>query len=296
MKPTITLVDGYKDSGRSAVARTLADHLEAVHFVADRGTTPSEYIDVMKFALNDIQHVVIERSWHFERFCKTIGQGSYIRPEHSRMLDRLALARDGYIIKCIPELDVMIKNAKARNAEDFELNHLTEQANLWQKYAVPLPTHEFVDTDEPELLLGAVNESCANDGPGIGMWNPGNVYLIVGERAKAKKKSGLIQGVSFCDVNNDLSFWLSKQLEDADIPEYKLYWINPIDINNDWTTDEFVKHLKPIYVFSIGKEAEDWCIKHELNTTRVAHPLYHRQFYNNHPYPLADYLSHEIHV
>lgn len=294
MKPTITLVDGYKDSGRSEVARTLAVHLDAYHFVGQLNTTPKEFVDAMSYALNDMQHVVIERSWQFEQFCKTIGQGCYIRSEHARMLDRLALARDGYVIKCMPDTSVILENAYTRHASSIDINHLVKQSHLWKDYPVTLPAHEFLDTMEPELLLGAVNTSCANAGPGIGMWNPENVYLIVGEKPKLKKTSPLAQHISFCDVEHHLSFWLSEQLHKNCIPEHKLYWINPVTTDGDWTNPDFIKLLKPLHIFSVGILAEEWCIKHELNTRRVPHPTYFKQFCPGEIYPLAGYLQYAL--
>lgn len=296
MRPTITLVDGYKDGGRSEVARALADHLEAYHFIGTRSTTPGEYVQAMQLALDDIQPVVIERSWQFERYCLVIGKGSNIRTEHARMLDRLALARDGYLIKCCPPLEYILDIAAGRKATEAEIFQLAANCQAWTDFPVPLPVMSFEEVEDPELILGGISDISSNAGPGIGLWYPEHVIMLVGDSHGPSKQPYKVNlNIAFCDMAKiGSSFWLASQLEKRFIPEHKLYWVNAKNTDKTWADSSFYEKLKPTAVYAMGGVADQWCIRNDIKSVRVAHPQYQKRFHPHEPYDLIDRLAFQI--
>ncbi len=94
------------------------------------------------------------------------------------------------------------------------------------------------------------------------------------------------------------SGWLNKLLEDANVPEGELAWINAYDKNGQPTPRVlFERVVGQPAVFALGGNAEKWCKENDVRLdTTFAHPQYWKRFKSKHTYPLIDqlvYVTHE---
>jgi hypothetical protein len=123
---------------------------------------------------------------------------------------------------------------------------------------------------------------------GAGSFTHGNI-LIIGEQASDPATAP--EQLPFCD-DRGCSGWLNSLLEDNNIPEEKLFWVNAK--NNDGSTihlKELVEVLAPSMVFALGKTAEKLCIAEGVNFKSFQHPQYHKRFKNKQTYDLISQLK-----
>lgn len=88
------------------------------------------------------------------------------------------------------------------------------------------------------------------------------------------------------------SGWLNKQLEENDIPESRLAWVNAYDKKGNPTDPDIVDFVmgKPV-VYALGGNAEKWCKKMGVHYDCVfPHPQYWKRFKSKESYPLIDRL------
>lgn len=126
---------------------------------------------------------------------------------------------------------------------------------------------------------------------GVGAFLPGNI-LIIGEQASDPATAPDQQ--PFCD-NKGCSGWLNKKLEEAGIPEEKLFWVNALN-NDDSAVDlkKLVNQLKPSHVISLGGVAHRACIHQKIASSQFYHPQYWKRFQSKLPYDLIDYLQYRL--
>jgi len=124
-------------------------------------------------------------------------------------------------------------------------------------------------------------------GFGIGNFNFGNI-LIVGESPGPGS-----QGFNTPFVGSGSGQWLTRKLEEAEIDENRLYWINAYDGYGQPASHEFVRSLKPSKIIALGSEARKWAapLQKEFNVEHVHHPQYWLRFKANEEYPLIEMLK-----
>jgi hypothetical protein len=122
---------------------------------------------------------------------------------------------------------------------------------------------------------------------GIGDFEKGNI-LIVGDTPGPDAN-----GFNVPFVGSGSGLWLLQKMEQADIDEKNLYWINAYDDFGGHANPEFLNELKPSRIIALGKRALCWCDEHATNhiVESTYHPQYWRRFKNGQEYPLIKMLS-----
>jgi hypothetical protein len=123
---------------------------------------------------------------------------------------------------------------------------------------------------------------------GIGNFTLGNV-LLVGDRPG---KGNFGYNTPF--VGGGSGMWITKQLEAANIPEDKYYWINSHGCVGEKTDFKIIQALRPQKVIALGNEAFKWvneAIFLECEIDKVPHPQYWKRFKSGEVYPLIDLLT-----
>ena len=123
---------------------------------------------------------------------------------------------------------------------------------------------------------------------GAGSYTRG-VVLLVGERTSHPEQNKY--HAPFCSTKG-CSGWLNAKLEEAEIPEKELFWINALD--NDGTPMNLRKiydELEPRQVLALGNVARDHLQKAGISHGMVPHPQYWKRFKHKEPYPLITVLK-----
>lgn len=124
----------------------------------------------------------------------------------------------------------------------------------------------------------------------FGMGNPrrGN-YLIIGEQS-AKPPLHPIGQDPFCGLKGS-SRWLNQLLEDNNISEEKLFWINALNLDGtEANIMAIVNKIRPSKIIALGNIASKLCEKHNLEHVKIPHPAYWKRFKSKEIYPLLKYV------
>lgn len=138
--------------------------------------------------------------------------------------------------------------------------------------------------------IGGRKEMARRTKPPFGMGNfkKGNI-LIMGEQS-AKPPLHPIGQDPFCGMKGS-SFWLNKQLEDNNINEGKLFWINALNLDGTKANVvKIVKLLKPSKIIALGNIASNLCKENNLEHIKVPHPAYWKRFRSKEIYPLIQHV------
>jgi hypothetical protein len=119
---------------------------------------------------------------------------------------------------------------------------------------------------------------------GAGSYSNGSI-LLVGEQVSHPEANKY--HAPFCSIKG-CSGWLNALLEDAGIPEKKMFWVNALD--NDGTEvnlRQICDTIEPCTVFALGNVARDQLRKQGITSFgHVPHPQYWKRFKSKQPYPL----------
>jgi hypothetical protein len=117
-----------------------------------------------------------------------------------------------------------------------------------------------------------------------GSFSRGSV-LLVGEQVSHPKENKY--HAPFCSTKG-CSGWLNVLLENACIPEDKLFWVNALD--NDGSKVDLANlyaQLQPTTVIAMGNVARDSLRSQGITEfEHVPHPQYWKRFKSKQPYPL----------
>lgn len=121
---------------------------------------------------------------------------------------------------------------------------------------------------------------------GIGNFSRGNI-LLVGESPGPGS-----QGFNTPFVGSGSGQWLTRLLEEAEIDENDLYWINAYDGYGHPASQEFISALEPSKIIVLGGEARKWAapLQKSYNVIHVHHPQYWLRFKGGEEYPLLNLL------
>lgn len=109
--------------------------------------------------------------------------------------------------------------------------------------------------------------------------------LIVGEKPNPNK-DWKPERVPFCS-NGHCSGWLNKKLDDCNIDENKLQWLNAFDdYGVETSREELLKRLPAIKVIALGNVASKWLDKNDVEHVKIPHPQYWKRFKSKEEYPL----------
>lgn len=221
-----------------------------------------DYFRSMAMGIMREELIVMNGSWYGEE-AKFLSEGKLggapIEAARKRMLIRTALTANTLVIRC-------------------QNKYQTTKLSSWHDMmkCAPLAAVQYCPQNESTITLMARVKNAtppANIGPGGGAWRPGEVVLIVGDRPNTQKTGALKHRLPFISFyNTGCSMWLAKQLDEAEVPEEKLYWINSYDCNGVRTSDEFIKELKPKAVIALGEKAGAWCKDAKVKYETIRHP------------------------
>ena len=153
---------------------------------------------------------------------------------------------------------------------------------VWVDGHLPLRHYDWRRHSAADLLTWAhAYATPSNRGPGIGWFIEGNI-LIVGERTSGPTDINGPDRVFVGTRRGSCSPWLNRLLCEAEIPEQQLYWVNAQA--RDGTDNfgvEFINHLRPRAIVTLGKVATQWAENHapaSANIYSCQHPQYHKRF------------------
>lgn len=299
---TVTIFEGADGAGKT----TLIDGLGPLHATAVENFGPYQgetqiahyYLAALKLAYDG--HLFMDRSWLAEPiYGRAFRNGEdRVGVARRRMLDRIALALRGVVVRCAPRFEACQAAFARRRAVGKE--YLDTDAQLREVYtdylralqtALPVVDFDWQREDMADLWARVeAKRPAANDGPGIGRWAPDEVTLLVGDRMNAPPADGV--DLPFVSFNSSgCSVWLADELERAGVSEASLYWINAFNADGGATDAAFVAQLRPRKIVALGVHATAWCEAAKFAHVTVAHPQYHKRFKAHEPYPLCALLQ-----
>lgn len=124
---------------------------------------------------------------------------------------------------------------------------------------------------------------------GVGAFVEENI-LLIGERPNLPRDSK-DAGRPFCS-DHGCSGWLNNLLDEENVPEEKLCWVNALYANGERVPLlPYVKVFQPSYVIALGKIAQKACLDMNIDHETVPHPQYWKRFRSKERYPLLDVLN-----
>jgi len=295
---TITIFEGADGCGKSTAARKygMLTNARYVHF----GNEPSIdirylaklYMDAMMPALLGYQDVVLDRCWLSETpYANAYRRGKHrLDPADYRMLERVALRCGAVVVWCQPPIDVMLENFGADGREEYlpSKEKLLEVQQSYMAATTQLPsiTYDYTATSFTRGLC-TVLES---------LRYPRHLAYVAS--AGSLRPSIVLVGDSFANHNNfdsiyqyplvsfkktGCSYWLAKLLEDADIPEARLFWVN---------ADQDLRVIPPCqHIFALGELASKHLTYLGISHQLVNHPQHHKRFCSSDPYRLIEMIQ-----
>lgn len=303
MTPSLILVDGLTIANRPPVAAHVLSKFEKDSvelFKCDDETPPHLFVPMMANVWMG-KSVIIENSWRCHQVLRAIGQPTRFQPELMRMLDRIALGCNAHIALAVSRAPTVEKRwNELQTGRDYPHKEVADFSLAWLYadthglYQQLIRTDDATFTDDVDILMDHVMlSSRATHGPGIGAWNPDHVVLLVGDRhGPSIQPYAVDYNLAFCDMAKaGSSFWLSQQLDKANVQEKHLYWINAYDKEDIPTEPGFIEQLKPVAICALGDRAARWCQSNSLRYEHFTHPQYHKRFEHSQPYPLIEFLA-----
>lgn len=291
----LTILEGPDGAGKTTLAKSYRA-LEYIHLgPPPRGTLGAWY--QCQAVLADLWDnprpagVIIDRFIHGELIYGPILRGGTdLTWAHIRMLERVLMGMNARLVVCLPPFDIVLYNWKQRPENEL----VKSENDLWEIYQfylkllgsrdrmLPRQIYDYMTAEDQGIMS---RTGFVNQGPGIGLFAPGNTLLIGDE---VNSRSGK-DGWPFVSAQG-CSIWLAEQLVAAQVPEHELYWVN-VHLEGQEISPDFIDKLEPNLIIALGSTAHRWCKQHKLGHTEVQHPQYHKRFHHNEEYPLLSALA-----
>lgn len=113
-------------------------------------------------------------------------------------------------------------------------------------------------------------------------------FVLIGE--SPANPSMMAKYYPFRDTKG-CSGWLNRLLDDENVQEKDLFWINAYHIDGSPNDLEILRYLKDKKIICLGKKAEEWLKPSGLKHDLVPHPQYWKRFRSKERYPLMDLLK-----
>ena len=288
------ILEGPDGSGKSHLLERMKKPDSAFYRWGKRHYSKSDFRWMLHDLWADPDRFIYDRAYLSEQI-----YGPLLRDEDKigksgrRMLDRVALSKQGIVVLCIPPFEVAKKAWASRKEEE-----LIQDGNLYnQLYSeylsletdLPIIQYDWtVDTymDLERRLLEAMPNK--NLGYGIGNYS-GSSTLLVGDMVKHR---GQFEACFCWDQGS--APWLADKLEEASIPEDRLYWINARNYLGRVNPADFIEKMNPENIVALGNKAASWCDNNSLAYEKVKHPQYWKRFKSKEEYPLIPLLKERI--
>lgn len=292
----LTIFEGPDGSGKTTAAKDYAAATGAryVHFdnMPQAGKNLARmYVEAMLPALLGYQDVVFDRCWLSE-----VPYGTAFRKGQDRlgvasrrMLERLAMRCGAVVIHCRPSWEYVQRVYLSRREEEYleSSNQLQVVYDQYGEHRTGLPELMYDYTEEAELKPVLIEELRTYQHPlnlqSAGNW--GAETVLIGEGFAHQKGCDAFYQWPFASFSKlGCSQWLTRQLDQHNIGEQELLWINA---DQDLSV---LYDLQPERVVALGKEAHAQLYKLKITAATVPHPQYHKRFSATKPYELFNYI------
>lgn len=313
----VTIFEGPDGAGKSTIAEEYAKRTGARYFhhgPYKRLGWPGlsrMFVESMMPALLGHEDVVLDRCWVSEPiYADAFRQGKdRVGMARSRQLDRLAMRCGAVIVKCLPPWAHVKSSFTGRQADEY-LDNEQQLLRVYGDYSHDLNTHlHEVEYDYTKSLgkpLGLVAmelerlveyQRVKNPCHSLNVNSAGNLsapILLVGDSFAERQDSDPLYQWPFGSLSNiGCSMWLSRQLDDADISEQSLLWVNADELTNEWVVPLFDREGGPPQIVTLGEDAERKVASLHLSRHSANHPQYWKRFCSGTPggYPLLRILK-----
>lgn len=290
----VTVFEGPDGSGKSTAARWFAEqtHARYVHlgpFPRVRDGLPRLYVESMLPALLGLSPVVLDRSWLSEPIYGRVFRGgaNRIRAVEQRMIERVAWACGAVVVNCEVSLETSLRNFRSRRGAEMlsDEDQLTAVHLNYQNLRTSLSSVSF---DYERLNYSTLRDDIETVRPFLHpLQSAGNLeakILLVGEKFADHKNQDPLYQAPFVSFSGDgCSRWFTQLLEDAEIGEDQLCWIN----SDQLTAEVRFEHR----VVALGDVASSKLTELNIRNMSFTHPQAWKRFHPREPYPLIDYLK-----
>jgi hypothetical protein len=209
------------------------------------------------------------------------------------MLERVALSRGAVVVQCQPAFELCEKTFTSRKA----IEYLDTTAQLQQVYdmymsigqnsALPILHYDYAHDTVDDLLDDIFAQSIENLAAGGGCFKEGNTLLLCdkGPRTNMRASAVVVPFINFLD-NDGPSRMLCAALEQDELYEKELYWINTQTHQGTGANPDFIAKLKPKRIFALGNNAFAWALNNNVTAIKLPPPLHHLQNYPEQPYTI----------
>lgn len=238
-------------------------------------------------------------SWLAQNVSELMTTSSAIPSFRQRTLTRLALSRSVCRVVCLSTVRdhlTVLAGAKQHLTADeiskiFDLHACWDKQTVYDEFPTKVYDWKYDQINRVENFI-LRSTDMANQGPGIGHWALRNVLLVGDQHGATKQPYTLELNAPFVSMSGSgCSDWLKQQLDEAQIDERKLYWVNAYDARGVSTNLGFIDLLKPKHIIALGGAAEHWCYQTNRPFHCVRHPQYHKRFCHKEPYHLIHLLK-----
>lgn len=296
---SLTIFEGPDGSGKSTAAKAYAELTGAkyVHFPAlprvSRGLARM-YVEAMLPALLGYQSVVFDRCWLSELPYGVAFREGYDRMTRAdrRMLERLSMRCGGVVVKCLPPWEDVKRVYLGRKHMEMLDNdqQLKTVYDLYIKQGTDLPVFDYDYTLNPAGVKPDDLTQLRMILHPTGMASAGNLsptsIVLVGESFAERKDNDPFYQWPFASFTNEgCSRWLTDQLDNIDVRESELFWIN---------ADQDLAILKSFLrqpAIALGNEAYNKLHKAGIEAIGLNHPQYHKRFNGRDTYPLLHFIN-----
>lgn len=300
----ITIFEGPDGGGKTTAAQDFAKLTGAryVHFGPLKHVTsglPRLYVEAMLPALLGYQHVVMDRSWLSEPIYGRAFRGDKDRmhPSDYRMLERLAMRCAATVIRCLPPFSKVLDTWLSRRQDEMldKSSQLEAVYNGYRNMTTSLPIYDYDYTKGlPFNGIPGWLVSHPVDMASAGNWDA-SVVLVGESFADHKNLDPLYQWPFGSFSDEGCSRWLTSHLDDYEISEHELFWLNADQINKN-TARMFVGRT----VVALGAKALEKMHKvcgpeDGIDLRAIEHPQAWKRFRASEGYGLGPLLRELLH-
>jgi len=265
---------------------------------------PRLYLESMQPMLDWWHGLIMDRSWLSEQvYGPVFRNANRVSRLAQRHLERIAMRHGAVVVLCLPPWEAVRQKWAERKGLDPKAEMLENEDQLravWDGYnnlqtELPVIRYDYTQHASGSLwssrLMGEVNRigSRCHEWTAKTVGNLHSKVILVGDKPSELTDYDSLTQWPFCSFSNQgSSLWLTKQLENAGIPESDLMWVNQ---------SSGLSWIERVYnrpVIALGSEAALRLT--QLRSIRtvvheVPHPQHHKRFRSSEEYPLIPLLK-----
>jgi len=270
------------------------------------------YLEAMAPALEGYQDVVMDRCWTSEAIYGLVHRGGVDRlgVASRRMLERVAMRCNVGMLLYLPPLETCLANFRKRRGAEY-LDSEVKLERVWGAYkdrALGNGIHRL--TDLRLTVVDYTRHDVVQDANNLGdtslahevAWTSAGPrstakVILVGESFGPRKEADGLAQYPFVSFSNHVcSQWLTRQLEDHDLMERDLLWVNALEPG----AETFLTAHPNLPRVALGDMAFTWLCEHDRESiagrvTKVRHPQHVKRFDVHRTYELIARLKELLH-